>query len=179
MQLTGCRPSELLRGIKVQLIDGRLAFVVAGSKVTEHSGQESRLLMVEPNSSAAKYLVALVSNHATTSISIHNQKTFAEMLAITGKRAFPRLRGRVSPYVFRHAFSSDLKSAGRDQTEIACALGHRVTRTQERYGRCAHGRGATSLVAAHATNAIRSTHHSPGAVSAPAIRLSTSPALIF
>ena len=35
------------------------------------------------------------------------------------------------------------------------------TGTQERYGRSAHGRGATSLVATHATQTVRSTHHTP------------------
>jgi integrase len=178
LQLTGCRPSELSRGVNVRLIEGRLAFVIKGSKVSDCSGQESRLLMVEPDSIPAKYLLAHVSDSEMTNISLRNQKTFAEVIAAAGKQAFPRLRGRVSPYVFRHAFSSDLKSAGRDQAEIARALGHRVTRTQERYGRSAHGRGASSLVATHATQAIRSTHHTPVAP-APVVRSGTPPALIF
>ncbi|MBK8319613.1 MAG: site-specific integrase [Betaproteobacteria bacterium] len=176
--LTGCRPSELSRGIKVHLVDGRLAFVIAGSKVSECSGQESRLLMLEPDSIAAKYLLPHITDGDMNNISLRNQKTFAEIIAVAGKQAFPRLRGRVSPYVFRHAFSSDLKSSGCDQAEIARALGHRVTRTQERYGRSAHGRGATSLVATHATQAVRSTHHTPVAP-APVVRSSTPPALIF
>ena len=134
--------------------------------------------MVESESIQAKYLLTQISDGSMTNISIRNQKTFAEVIAATGKQIFPRLRGRVSPYVFRHAFSSDLKSAGRDQAEIARALGHRVTRTQERYGRSAHGRGTTSLVATHATQAIRSTHHAPVAP-APVVRSGTPPALIF
>lgn len=178
LQLTGCRPSELSGGVNVRLIEGRLAFVIKGSKVSECSGQESRLLMVESDSIPAKYLLAHISGGSMTNISLRNQKTFAEVIAATGKQVFPRMRGRVSPYVFRHAFSSDLKSAGRDQAEIARALGHRVTRTQERYGRSAHGRGATSLVATHATQAIRSTHHAPVAP-APVVRSGTPPALIF
>lgn len=105
------------------MVDGRLAFVIAGSKVSECSGQESRLLMVEPDSIAAKYLLAHVSDSEMTNISLRNQKTFAEVIAVAGKQAFPRLRGRVSPYVFRHAFSSDLKSAGCDQAEIDARWG--------------------------------------------------------
>lgn len=178
LQLTGCRPSELVNGIQSKLVNRQLVVVISGSKVTDQSGQASRLLVIDPDSKAGQFLITAIPESGCLTISVSNQKSFAEAIASAGKKAFPRLKGRISPYVFRHAFSSDLKSAGVLPDQIACAMGHRVTRTQERYGRSSHGRGATNLVAAHASSGIRDTRRDPRRLS-PAPLPPTFPALVF
>lgn len=178
LQMTGCRPSELSNGIQLKLLNGQLAVVISGSKVTDQSGQASRLLVFNLESNAGRFLMSVIPESGCLSISVANQKYFAEVIAAVGKKAFPRLKGRISPYVFRHAFSSDLKSAGVLPDQIACAMGHRVTRTQERYGRSCHGRGATNLVAVHASSGIRDTRRDPRRLS-PIPSNSSFPSLVF
>lgn len=178
LQITGCRPSELANGIQLKLVNGQLVVVIVGSKVTDHSGQASRLLIINPDSKAGQFLMLAIPETGCLTISVANQKSFAEVIASAGKKAFPRLKARISPYVFRHSFSSDLKSAGVLPDQIACAMGHRVTRTQERYGRNCHGRGATNLVAAHASSGIRDTRRDPRRLS-PTPAPSAFPALVF
>ncbi len=57
-----------------------------------------------------------------------------KLIGRLGKIAFPRM-ATLTPYVFRHAVTSDLKSDGGFSAEqIACALGHRSTRTGSLYG---------------------------------------------
>lgn len=58
-----------------------------------------------------------------------------------GRIAFPRLNRALTPYVFRHALAADLKASGFDEEDIARALGHLSTRTQEHYGSVTSSRG--------------------------------------
>lgn len=57
-----------------------------------------------------------------------------KLTARLGKIAFPRFKA-LTPYVFRHAIASDLKSSDQFNSEqIAGVLGHRSTRTASAYG---------------------------------------------
>jgi integrase len=177
MSLTGCRPSELGKGVKISQSEGNLYFCILGSKVTSKSGQDSRVIGIDMSSKAAQYLVDCMKGREQISIVLANAKSFAEALASAGKSAFPRLRGRVSPYIWRHALSSDMKSSGVLPEQVAAALGHRVTRTQEHYGRHAHGCGSVGLIAVHASTEIRDNRRDPRRLS-PSPR-AISPSLIF
>lgn len=179
MSLTGCRPSELVKGVQISLTDEKLFFVIRGTKVTGLSGQESRLLVIDMSSPAARFLAEQMEGTNPITVALKNQKSFAEALAAAGKKAFPRLRGRVSPYVWRHAFSSNLKSSGLLPEQVAVALGHRVTRTQEHYGRHSHGCGTVGLVAVHASTEIRDTQRDPRRLSQIRRSPTRSPSLIF
>ena len=61
------------------------------------------------------------------------------MLSALHSHALARkmLRGaeRLSGYVYRHALASDMKADGATREQIAMALGHAVTKTQDTYGR--------------------------------------------
>lgn len=84
-----------------------------------------------------------------------------KLIGRLGKIAFPRL-ATLTPYVFRHAVTSDLKSDGDFSAEqIACALGHRSTRTGSIYGSASSmgkrpGIRAGQVVSAFAPEPIRS-----------------------
>ena len=167
--LTGCRPSELVRGVKVQLRDDSLLVAISGTKVSQQSGQPTRLLRLAIDSAEARYLAALCEA-GDAIVQIRSANAFGEAIAAAGRTAFPRARQRISPYVLRHSVASDLKSSyGPDDT--AAALGHQVTRTQERYGRAVHG-GRSAITGVHATRAVRHTHRDPS----PALKPSPLPA---
>lgn len=84
-----------------------------------------------------------------------------KLITRIGKAAFPNLRHNLTPYVFRHAFASDMKAADHFGAEaIAQALGHQSTRTQESYGLVSSTKGLSILRAQHiisvsATSPIR------------------------
>ncbi|WP_281966963.1 hypothetical protein [Roseovarius nanhaiticus] len=60
-----------------------------------------------------------------------------------GKIAFPGLRHHLTPYVFRHALTSDFKADAHalEEGDLAAALGHQSSRTQEHYGSAITARG--------------------------------------
>lgn len=147
-----------------------LLFKILGAKVSDeigdHSGkgQDWREIELICQTDEALWLFAYVSNmdEGTTflQLPVATHKTTGEMLMplerrrrvsvslgklITrlGKIAFPRLRHQLTPYVFRHALTSDLKAAGRalDASDFAAALGHQSARTQKHYGSANTARG--------------------------------------
>jgi integrase len=161
--MTGCRPSELEKGVRILLLDGMLVFAIAGSKISQHSGQSKRVLSIDPaTSTEGGFLSQLLSQcNGGMVASIRSGKAFTEAVASAGRRAFPHLRCRLSPYVWRHSFASELKAANVPPDEIAMALGHRVTETQECYGRSAHGGGRSPIAEVHASEPVRITHRDP------------------
>lgn len=160
MHITGCRPSELKNGVELKVVGGKLALTIYGTKVTGSSGQPKRVLIVTQDNPRATYLIAL-AQAGTQTISIASPKALTEAVAAAGQKAFPWLKARACPYLWRHALSSDMKSAGCEPEQIAMTLGHRVTRTQTSYGRHAHGSGSVSIIAVHASVGVRDTLHDP------------------
>ncbi|WP_420557869.1 hypothetical protein [Roseovarius sp.] len=96
--------------------------------------------------------------------------SLGKLICRLGKVAFPtpekekqqNQEDNLSPYVFRHALSSDLRAAhgqlGRD--EIALALGHQSERTQNHYGspntsKGLNGSRAEQIMSVSATSPVR------------------------
>lgn len=158
--VTGCRPGELEKGIRVKRVDDDLVFLIDGLKVSDVAGQAQRLLRIRIESVEAQYLANNLTSEPTT-IKIRSAKSFTEAVAKAGKTAFPKLKERLSPYVWRHSLASDLKSGQIDSDTIAKALGHRVSRTQEHYGRSCHGGSPVALVDVQASLAIRDNARQP------------------
>ncbi|WP_138936631.1 site-specific integrase [Roseovarius arcticus] len=78
-----------------------------------------------------------IERHHRVSVSL------SKLVSRLGRIAFPRLRHNLTPYVFRHALTSDFKSGGHalEECDLAAALGHQSTRTQEHYGNANTARG--------------------------------------
>lgn len=157
--LTGCRPSELVMGVRIQMQADCLVCVISGTKVSEQSGQPIRVLKLSPDSVEARFLADYCKDGEAT-IKIRSAKAFCESLAAAGRRAFPRARQRISPYVLRHHFSATVKSQlGRE--DVAACLGHICTRTQENYAGAVRGGGRSAVVGVHAAREVRHTHRDP------------------
>lgn len=131
---TGCRPCEVVRGIRVYRDQNGINFHIKGAKfkADDERGQEWRILTIP-----------LDHPIGSTIDDGEYQASSAESLtkAITRKATKLGYEG-VSAYSFRHQMASNMKFSKYSKMEIANALGHISTATQEGYGNS----GAGSLV---------------------------------
>jgi len=173
--LTGCRPSEIQKGIRIAWRDHVLVVDIAGTKCVDagnrERGQPSRRYAFRTG------LDQEVSNPALRLLRLRATQTFAKdgighcvvshdadylynSIVALGKAAFPKMRTRVSPYCFRHQYASDLKSDPSVSLEDAAkAMGHLSDYSIGKYGRAAHG-GKGGRARALAVETARPVKHS-------------------
>jgi len=163
LALTGCRPSELEKGIKIDATSDKLIFEIRGSKVTKISGQKKRWLAFDPdvNPIALELFEAVRTTKTwkyTAALGVA-QRSFYESHIRAACRAFGTKIGKqLSPYVHRQMFSADLKKEGCDREAIALALGHTSDRTQSYYGMAKQSGGnSRGLEEASASRQIKRT----------------------
>lgn len=148
--LTGCRPVELLKGVRIRITDdgNGLVLRVLGAKVKEgdtsrtQTGQDWREIHVGLETEPARFLAAMVSDEApilTVGADfkagfVDRSRELRRLIAEIGEKALGQ-DVSLSPYDFRHAFSAYLKSvASIDAAEVAQAMGQRSTSSQTHYG---------------------------------------------
>lgn len=170
--LTGARPAEV-RGVEIVRYGEGLLLRIPGAKLTSHSGQPERALLIGLDSVEARYLNGLAEAGPVT-VSGSAQALCAAVQR-AGRKAFPRARQLVSPYVYRHALASDLKAEGHDPERIAECLGHRATESQSAYGRAVHGGQACGVLAVRASMPVRVTHRPPPPMRQPSHSLAPRP----
>lgn len=145
--LTGCRPAELLEGIKVQTIGtDAVQFIIPCAKI---GAGRVRSITIVPGDRYYEAAKALAAEHQTIDLGGEHpsrKNRLSDKVRIIGYRALPRRKEGISPYSFRHAFASDLKAGGYSDMAIAQALGHANVRTKSRYGRYNQGRTGRSLI---------------------------------
>lgn len=146
--LSGCRPGELVKGVKVSRNDLYIDIVIQGSKQSEinQSGQETRTIGYLVDSPQGQELVGLILGvHEAMTIKIPKADSFQKAykkaaIAVLGKKG-----QRISPYSARHQFSADLKAAGYEVDNIAKAMGHQSCRSQWAYGRKQQAKGGGGI----------------------------------
>ncbi len=176
LQLSGCRPEELQKGVIVRFepaVEGYpigLELTILGAKVgrirdskgIEHDrGQERRSILVSLDSPAAQHLldefdVAMKSGAEYLHVSYH-RKSLSNRLSEVSRIVFPRRREHISAYCYRHQITSDHKAAGVARETIAAMLGQLSDYSQGSYGRPRNGRSATQplVLGAFATNPVK------------------------
>jgi integrase len=166
LNMTGCRPDELERPIRLEDRNGLLAVTINGAKVTKYSGQKERTMVFDPEQDQwAKGLLASVQSTRqgrgkvvtwpglkVTQRALHKSHARAVIRALGAK-----WEGHASLYSYRHAMSADLKAAGHSRVEIAMALGHASDRSQVFYGLAnqASGGGGRGLKEVTATREVK------------------------
>ncbi|HHQ9950319.1 hypothetical protein [Pseudomonas aeruginosa] len=165
--VSGCRPGELEKGVKVVFSkeSGLLTIRVDnGVKVTDQKGQPWREITYQVDQSPlvrALYEVCRKAAPAAIEMVVEIEKTtnWRAALSSAGQKLWPRLKFRVCPYHLRNAAASDWKRAGLSEEEISAALGHCVNKTSSLYGQSQIGQGGGGLcpVEVRATRPILNT----------------------
>lgn len=148
LSTTGCRPSELVKGVQVELDEqSNLKVTIKGTKTHDgRFGQEYRQLTILVESKEAIFLQkSVVANVGTLHVAIKSPKALSEAVRRHSKKLWPRRKYVVSPYSFRHQFAADLKNDLYPE-EIAMAMGHSVCKTQQHYGTRNQGRSGIPLL---------------------------------
>ena len=154
---TGCRPAEVEKGVDVGRDDrGRLVVRIPGAKVHDGhgAGQPVRLLLIDEASPAGVILAAILGDAKQVTVkraATRLNKDFADIRRKVG--------GTASPYSMRHQVAADLK-VSMEAEDVAAALGHRVTRSQARYGSTQQAKGRSAIKAAKATFPVKETRPS-------------------
>ena len=136
LYLTGLRPIELEKGVKITVTENKICFEVKGAKIRHKpgasSGQEWRKFAIPRNELPSNFENwARLSGGSSGIFSIKREKLWR--LFRQFKKRNPEFRN-LRPYSFRHGFASALKLAGFSPALIAQAMGHQSTRTQRKYG---------------------------------------------
>lgn len=148
----GIRPSELQKGVKIKYADGRIFIIAKGSKVSADRGQAVRVVGYKPvaGNAADDLLMAIIKNSNDNEFSITQTKKQYNAL----RKHFNKHHAGFSLYSYRHKFASDLKKSGASRKQIAEAMGHRNTVSQESYGYSKQGESGRQFVA-QAHNEVR------------------------
>lgn len=163
---TGCRPAELEKGVRVSLNEaGRLVVEIRGAKVgtidngetVADRGMEWRRLVINPQlNNATQYLADLAA--AGPQVVEYNKNSLRTRLNEIGRLHLKKVPEgvTVSPYTFRHAMGSDLKSCD-DMTdeEKAQVMGHLAMDSLSVYGRRRHRGGVSPVQAVEASDVPR------------------------
>ena len=162
--LTGARPSEIARGVTVKNTgtpyNPMLTIQINGTKLTTKTGQPERLLRVKADSPEGSHLLSQCNDSQPFVITTTPANLTAAVIK-AGRKAFPNLKESVSPYVFRHAVSAELKASSASEVRIAQTLGHQATKSQQAYGHSAQASGSHNILAVAAKISVRLTHRHP------------------
>ena len=120
---SGCRPSELLNGVKIENCGGGLKITIQGTKTHKDKkyGQETRVFNVSIDDPHCKYLKQQIDKEML--VKIDSAKLLSEQLRSFGKKVLQE-KTYISAYTYRHNFSRMLKGSGLSRDDIAMCLGH-------------------------------------------------------
>ena len=144
--LTGCRPSEIQKGVVVRMQDGELVIEITGSKTDTiptllggdvDRGLGLRTIYVDPKLNAGAVFLAGLAAAGPITIT-HNAASLKTRINEIGHNILAKMKRppSLSPYSFRHAIACDLKGCGSlDYATKSTLMGHGSTESLESYGR--------------------------------------------
>jgi integrase len=153
--VSGCRPGELEKGVKVICSEENRLLTIRidnGVKVTDQKGQPWREITYRIDQSPLVMAlfevcrdVALGAERIETVVDIEKTTNWRAALSSAGQKLWPRLKFRICPYHLRNAAASDWKRTGLGEEDISAALGHCVNKTSSIYGQFQIGQGGGGL----------------------------------
>lgn len=162
LALTGCRPSEVVKGVRVTIRNGELYAEIKGAKVTEHAGQEIRTLKLHQKS-ALQLLLPWMNGADEITVQVPNANSLTTHIRNVARRLWPCKRDSVTSYSLRHAMAADCKASPILEAEpelISQILGHRVDKTRSYYGDRSQGNGRLAPQQVTATHPVKITEKS-------------------
>lgn len=167
--VSGCRPGELEKGVKVIFSEESRLMTIRidnGVKVTDQKGQPWREItyrvdqcpLVRALFEVCRNVVP-ATERIETVVDIEKTTNWRAALSSAGQKLWPRLKFRICPYHLRNAAASDWKSARLSEEEISAALGHCVNKTSSIYGQfqISQGGGGLAPVEVRAARLISNT----------------------
>ena len=152
VSLTGARPEELKKGVKISQEGNTFTFTIAGAKIDEKRGKGQPERTIEIDRAELQKSIEgrwILNNTKTPSKTVKLEGTpaaFSMRIHRASLRAMPNEKDSASPYTYRHAFSTRLKVASArgeiSSEEISRALGHQSDRSRENYGTREQAAGA-------------------------------------
>lgn len=168
LTLTGLRPAELAKGVRVAMAGAtEIMISIRGAKVTAIAGQPIRHLWFAIDNPITRRLAQMVEASGGDTgliVSIASAGALTGFVRRLSRRVFSRHRYIVSPYSFRHAFASDRKAEGVSLEDLAAMLGHATDRSQRGYGSANQGRPLGRMSGFSATREVRAVPASKEAV---------------
>lgn len=134
---TGCRPVELQKGVQLEVIDGALSAVINGAKVTEHSGQEKRILKLPENAITTKLKEHVIKNGGKITVQVDKPNSISTHMRSIGIKIWPNRKESITAYTARHAMAADCKASEQNESVpdfVSQVLGHRADDTKSYYG---------------------------------------------
>lgn len=158
LEAFGVRPSELLKGVRLEAIttkrgNPRLRMIVEGAKWDgDTKGQQARSVFLTPTTASEKGLFETAQANGGKFIL---KSTPADVRSLN--RVLAKATEGLSCYSYRHAFGGSLKVACLDgsmtREEAAKAMGHRSTESLSYYGQPSKSGGRK--LRAEATDTVR------------------------
>jgi len=152
--LTGCRPAELVTGIRVwrgpnaASQEAALHIEVKGAKVKREQGQPLRRLTysAEDPHPLLQMLMALApaTPYAPLVVQVESAGNFSAEVQRLAACLWPSHPQAVTGYCLRHQWSADAKRNG-DADAVSRGLGHLSRKTQRVYGTASQGKPAHRL----------------------------------
>lgn len=169
--LTGCRPAEIEKGVDVSILGQYLVVKISGAKcgVIDNGstqalrGIETRILAISAVLNPAAEMLYSLATAAGGKMRVeYDSVALSNKVSAAGKKALKK--SGVSPYCFRHAMGSDLKSCdGLDDAFRARVMGHLSVESLAKYGRRRRGGGGPSPVQRVRASADPGERSVPGA----------------
>lgn len=157
--LTGCRPAEVASVQIEKGAGGELIITIPGAKVSDTKGQPYRKFSIKADAGPEfAHLMERVKIGPVLLSSDSTASAFSEALKRAGKQSLGEKAPPMTGYVYRHALACDMKADGASRDEIAAALGHAVTKTQNYYGRASGGKKGARVFQVEAARPIKQTH---------------------
>lgn len=152
--LTGCRSSELEKGIKVWLArdattrQTHVHLEIVGAKVKREQGQPLRrqtYATAEPHPLLSMLIGLLPANaDDPTIICVESAMNFSIEVQRLAAPLWPQHRHTVTAYCLRHQWATDAKRHG-DAAAVSQGLGHLSAKTQRVYGTTSQGKPPYAL----------------------------------
>jgi len=172
LALTGCRPCEYKKGVRLEREGDGLKVTIHGGKQSELTGggQAVRVLVFDGRDQLADALIKLADK--TGGIAWAQADLGAWRKRFTRAATKLGFKG-ISPYSLRHQFSGDQKKRGWNDDRLSQALGHASARMKQSYGQARQGRGGG--VSLRSVTASRPVGNQPGPI--PGTEPSQGPSL--
>lgn len=154
LEATGCRPSELAKGVHVSRTATGWTFSIIGTKTGKtggvagetERGQVLRTVKVQAVGQWSNVLEIELQKHGGKAFQVKTASgdTIATQMRRICRAEWPDLTAAQlpSPYSYRHRMARDMKTQKEPPEVIAAALGHASCFSQKRYGRWRKGGGS-------------------------------------